>query len=157
MFPSFHFSFTPYTFLLPSICLVMKGGSCISFLLVLATIVVCIPSAASFHNAICKLHRPSALLLHTFDTLSVSTSTSQLNSAAPSDNDSYGDVPVSVNSASERVDECKRSLIQQCTNHELGSGYSSNVEGKIKELEQLGEDAGFGQASSLSGLMSGEW
>lgn len=136
----------------------MKGGGYISFLLVLATIVVCIPSAASFsHTGICKLNRPSALLLHTFDTLSVSTSTSQLNSAAPSDNDSYGDVPVSVNSASERVEECKRALIQQCTNHELGSGYSSNVEGKIKELEQLGEDAGFGQASSLSGLMSGEW
>ena len=130
----------------------MKGGGYISFLLVLATIVVCIPSAASFsHTGICKLNRPSALLLHTFDTLTPSTS--QLNSAAPSD----GDVPVSVNSASERVEECKRALIQQCTNHELGSGYSSNVEGKIKELEQLGEDAGFGQASSLSGLMSGEW
>lgn len=31
------------------------------------------------------------------------------------------------------------------------------IENGIRDLEQLGEDAGFGQASSLSGLMSGEW
>ena len=82
---------------------------------------------------------------------------SSLNSAAPSDTDTSSSIPPSVESASERVEACKRELIQQCDNHELGSGYSSSIEGKIKDLEQLGEDAGFGQASSLSGLISGEW
>ena len=62
-----------------------------------------------------------------------------------------------VESASERVENCKRDLIRLCDDHELGSGSSSSVEGKIRELEQLGEDAGFGQASALSGLISGEW
>lgn len=83
-----------------------------------------------------------------------------LNSGAPSDTDQSDDVdniPPSVGSASERVEDCKRDLIRQCDGHELGSGYSSGIESKIRELEQLGEDAGFGQASSLSGLMSGEW
>ena len=84
-------------------------------------------------------------------------STTCLNSVAPSDTAEQYDIPSSVGSASERVADCKQSLIEQCNNHELGSGSSSIVEGKIKELEQLGEDAGFGQASSLSGLISGEW
>jgi hypothetical protein len=47
-------------------------------------------------------------------------------------------------------------LIQFCDGNELGRS-SADIEGKIKELERLGEDAGFGQASTLSGLMSGEW
>mmetsp|Transcript_28273 Transcript_28273/g.60248 ORF Transcript_28273/g.60248 Transcript_28273/m.60248 type:complete len:322 (+) Transcript_28273:35-1000(+) len=82
-----------------------------------------------------------------------------LGSAAPPDADqSSGDnIPPAVESASARVDNCKRDLIQQCDDHELGSKYDSSIENKIREMEQLGEDAGFGQASSLSGLMSGEW
>lgn len=81
-----------------------------------------------------------------------------LGSAAPSDTDQSDDsVPPAVESASERVENCKRDLIRLCDDHELGSGSSSSVEGKIRELEQVGEDAGFGQASSLSGLISGEW
>ena len=84
--------------------------------------------------------------------------TTSLASAAPSDT-STDDIiiPPSVESASERVENCKSELIQMCNGHELGSGSSVNIESKIKELEQLGEDAGFGQASSLSGLISGEW
>mmetsp|Transcript_6109 Transcript_6109/g.12021 ORF Transcript_6109/g.12021 Transcript_6109/m.12021 type:complete len:339 (+) Transcript_6109:34-1050(+) len=67
------------------------------------------------------------------------------------------DIPPSVLSASERVEECKRALLQMCDTHALGSGYSAKIQRKIRDLEQLGEDAGFGQASSLSGLLSGEW
>lgn len=78
-----------------------------------------------------------------------------LGSAAPSDT-SDDDMPPAVESASGRVDNCKRDLIDQCDDHELGN-HNSGIENKIRELEQLGEDAGFGQASSLSGLMSGEW
>lgn len=66
-------------------------------------------------------------------------------------------LPPSVAEAAGRIEDCKRELIRQCEDHELGSGYSSGIENKIRELERLGEDAGFGQASSLSGLMSGEW
>ncbi|KAL9189750.1 hypothetical protein ACHAXT_009425 [Thalassiosira profunda] len=79
-----------------------------------------------------------------------------LASAAPSDTDQSSDVPAAVGSTAERVEDCKRELTQQCNSHNFG-GYSSGIESKIKELEQLGEDAGFGQASALSGLMSGEW
>ena len=88
------------------------------------------------------------------------TSTESLvvvSSAAPSDTSVDDDIPAAVGSAAERVEDCKRDLIRQCDNHVLGSGYSSATENKIRELEQLGEDAGFGQASALSGLMSGEW
>lgn len=60
-------------------------------------------------------------------------------------------------SASERIEHCKRDLIQHCNDHELGSGKSSTVEKKIRELEQLGAELGFGMESSLSGLISGEW
>ena len=83
-------------------------------------------------------------------------SSSILGSGAPSDTDSYGDVPA-PGSASDRVEVAKRELIEECDAIELGSGRSAGVEGKIRELERLGEDAGFGQASSLSGLVSGEW
>lgn len=80
-----------------------------------------------------------------------------LGSGAPSDTDQSEDMPPAVGSASDRVEDCKRDLIRQCDDHDLGNGYSAGVESKIRELEHLGEDAGFGQASSLSGLISGEW
>ena len=60
--------------------------------------------------------------------------------------------------ASERIERCKRELIQQCNDHESGSGKkSSSIENKIMELEQIGKELGFGLESSLSGLLSGEW
>ncbi|KAL7536482.1 hypothetical protein ACHAXR_007875 [Thalassiosira sp. AJA248-18] len=101
----------------------------------------------------------NSLALRRIDGIVRTTTTSSLGSGAPSDTDQSSDavVPPAVGSAADRVDDCKRNLIQQCDGHELGSGYSSGIENKIRELEQLGEDAGFGQASSLSGLMSGEW
>ncbi|KAL7471228.1 hypothetical protein ACHAXS_011523 [Conticribra weissflogii] len=78
--------------------------------------------------------------------------------AAPkTSEDDDGEVPPSVLSASERVEECKRDLIRMCDALALGSGHSAEIEEKIRDLERLGEDAGFGQASSLSGLLSGEW
>lgn len=115
-----------------------------------------IPSASSFST-------PSNNLCHGHTTTgrrNIQHSSRQpilLHSAAPSDTSVDDDVPPAVGSASERVEDCKRNLIRSCDAHELGSGYDSSIEGKIGELEQLGEDAGFGQASSLSGLISGEW
>ena len=120
----------------------------INFLLALVTIVASfIPSVNSFSLLLLPATRYKAT--HQFQT--------KLRSGAPSDTDQSYDIPASVGSASERVEDCKRDLIQQCDDHELGSGFSPTIEGKIKDLEQLGEDAGFGQASSLSGLISGEW
>ena len=119
-----------------------------NFLLALVTIVASfIPSVNSF--SLLLLPATCYKATHQFQT--------KLRSGAPSDTDQSYDIPASVGSASERVEDCKRDLIQQCDDHELGSGFSSTIEGKIKDLEQLGEDAGFGQASSLSGLISGEW
>jgi len=66
-------------------------------------------------------------------------------------------VPPAVGAAADRVEACKRDLIERCAAHDLGGGYSAGIEDKVRELEALGEDAGFGQASSLSGLLSGEW
>ncbi|KAL3784402.1 hypothetical protein HJC23_001286 [Cyclotella cryptica] len=67
------------------------------------------------------------------------------------------DVPQAVKSATDQIEDCKRGLVRMCDAHVLGSGYSSEIEGKIEELEKLGQEADFGQASSLSGLVSGEW
>lgn len=66
-------------------------------------------------------------------------------------------VPPSVGSAVERLEECKRDLLSMCQDHPTDGGSSIDIESKARDLETLGEDAGFGQASSLSGLMSGEW
>lgn len=63
----------------------------------------------------------------------------------------------SLNSASSRIEDCKKTLIDQCNSHKLESGYSSSIDSSIRNLEQLGEDLGFGQASSVSGLLSGKW
>ena len=81
-----------------------------------------------------------------------------LFSAAPSDtsDDRTLEIPPSVRSASERVEDCKAGLKSACDETDLGTA-SSDVEDRIRDLERLGEDAGFGQASALSGLMSGEW
>jgi hypothetical protein len=63
----------------------------------------------------------------------------------------------SLLSASSRIEDCKKTLIEQCKSHELDSGYSSSINTSICNLEALGEDLGFGQASSVSGLLSGKW
>ena len=119
-----------------------------NFLLALVTVAASLPSVYSFSLLLLPATRYKAAT-HQFQT--------KLKTGAPSDTDQSYDIPASVGSASERVEDCKRDLIQQCDDHELGSGFSSTIESKVKDLEQLGEDAGFGQASSLSGLISGEW
>jgi len=123
----------------------------------LVTIAVALPLSNSFSPPLNHVVLLSSKLYPKSAAAAPSSASSSLNSGAPSDTAEQYDIPSSVGSASERVDDCKQSLIEQCNNHELGSGSSSIVEGKIKELEQIGEDAGFGQASSLSGLISGEW
>eukprot|EP00956_Cyclotella_meneghiniana_P029934 scaffold74184_cov51-Cyclotella_meneghiniana.AAC.1 len=70
---------------------------------------------------------------------------------------STDEIPPSLESAAQKIEDCKRDLIQMCDGHDLERGYSSIIEGKIEKLERLGEEADFGQASSLSGLISGEW
>jgi hypothetical protein len=73
------------------------------------------------------------------------------------DNENETDLQSSLPSASTRIEDCKRTLIEQCKSQNLDSGYSSSIDNSIRNLEQLGEQLGFGQASSLSGLMSGKW
>ena len=137
------------------------AASIATTLLAAAVILACTtPLASSFappSSGICNGARISRAGYRTpgFRVGAPPTPTS-LSSAAPSDTDQSSDIPAAVGSAADRVEDCKRELIQQCNSHNLG-GYSAGIEAKIKELEQLGEDAGFGQASALSGLMSGEW
>ena len=130
-----------------------------SLTVLVAIVTTTLSSVSSFSLPSNHLRRPTVNLPHPSDAprRSTPTSSSLGSDAAPSDTARADDVPPVVLSAADRVEECKRDLIRQCAGHELGSGYSSGVENKIRELEQLGEDAGFGQASSLSGLMSGEW
>jgi hypothetical protein len=60
---------------------------------------------------------------------------------------------------SSRIEDCKRELIRRCDDRggDGGGGRSPTVEDSIRELERLGEDLGFGQASSTSGLINGVW
>lgn len=67
--------------------------------------------------------------------------------------DDENEIPSSVLSASERVEECKRDLIRMCDNHVLGAGYSSGIEQKIRDMEQLGEDVSFIVNSEKGGLL----
>ena len=54
------------------------------------------------------------------------------------------------------IENCKRELIRRSVDR--GGGVrSTTVEDSIRELERLGEDLGFGQASSMSGLINGVW
>jgi hypothetical protein len=58
-----------------------------------------------------------------------------------------------------RVEDCKRALIRLCDDRggaDDGGG-SPTVEDSIRQLERLGEELGFGQASSMSGLINGVW
>ena len=50
------------------------------------------------------------------------------------------DLPQSVKSATDQIEDCKRELIRMCDAHDLGSGISSGIEGKIEELEKLGRE-----------------
>jgi hypothetical protein len=45
-----------------------------------------------------------------------------------------------VESAAQKIEDCKRELVRMCDAHDLGSGYSAGIEGKIGELERLGEE-----------------
>jgi hypothetical protein len=66
-------------------------------------------------------------------------SSRRLTSSSLASSTAASSVPPSIESASERVENCKRVLIQFCDGNELGRS-SADIEGKIKELERLGED-----------------
>ena len=66
-------------------------------------------------------------------------SSRRLTSSSLASSTAASSVPPSIESASERVENCKRVFIQFCDGNELGRS-SADIEGKIKELERLGED-----------------
>ena len=49
-------------------------------------------------------------------------------------------IPPSLESTAQKIEDCKRDLIQMCDGHDLESGYSSIIEAKIGDLETLGEE-----------------
>ena len=53
---------------------------------------------------------------------------------------STDEIPPSLESAAQKIEDCKRDLIQMCDGHDLERGYSSIIEGKIEKLERLGEE-----------------
>mmetsp|Transcript_2722 Transcript_2722/g.5730 ORF Transcript_2722/g.5730 Transcript_2722/m.5730 type:complete len:303 (+) Transcript_2722:128-1036(+) len=77
-----------------------------------------------------------------------------LYSSAPSD--TGGDDYTSPSgSAVEELESCKADLVRSCT--QLDKPSLEQVQDLVSELEMLGEQVGVGQASSLGGLLSGEW
>ena len=80
---------------------------------------------------------------------------SPLYSSAPSDTGG-DDYTAPTGSAVEELERCKASLVGLCdTSSEKPS--LDAVRDLVNELEGLGEQVGIGQASSNSGLLSGEW
>ncbi len=81
-------------------------------------------------------------------------SSQQLFSSAPSDIEEDGPPPV-PKAIIEQIEDAKADLVQTCkssTKPSLGT-----VQSKVQSLEDLAEMGGIGQASSHSGLLSGEW
>ena len=58
-------------------------------------------------------------------------------------------------SAVEELESCKADLVRMCTQPEKAP--LDRMQDLVAELEMLGEQVGVGQASSNSGLLSGEW
>jgi hypothetical protein len=60
----------------------------------------------------------------------------------------------SADTTLERVDRLKSDLVKAC---QVSTKNKEDVRRLVRELEQTAEQAGVGQASSSSGLLSGEW
>ena len=55
----------------------------------------------------------------------------------------------------ERLEQIKEGLVSCCTRATKPS--ADEVQRIVQELEEMAEQVGIGQASSISGLMNGEW
>lgn len=69
----------------------------------------------------------------------------------PSDEESPAISPASE----ERLEQIKEGLVSVCTRANKPS--ADEVQRIVQELEETAEQVGIGQASSISGLMNGEW
>uniref|UniRef100_A0A7S4JQH5 Plastid lipid-associated protein/fibrillin conserved domain-containing protein n=1 Tax=Odontella aurita TaxID=265563 RepID=A0A7S4JQH5_9STRA len=79
-----------------------------------------------------------------------------LRSSSPSDStdDPFLSSPTRSPSI-DRLESQKSDLVRFCTSGDKPS--IEDVRRKVEELEMLAEQVGMGQASSCSGLLSGEW
>lgn len=59
--------------------------------------------------------------------------------------------------ASDILEESKAELLRTCAATGTSKPSLATVQGKVQVLEELGEQVGIGQASSHSGLLTGEW
>lgn len=128
--------------------LYLRGLCCL--LLVPSTTPFTQPSLPLVHRRTSTIYHDSPLGLTSGFSFRLQRITSLPSSSGSDDaatsetaDDSNNDIPPSVLSASERVEDCKRDLIQMCDTHALGSGYSAEIQRKIRDLEQLGEDVSF--------------
>ena len=55
----------------------------------------------------------------------------------------------------DELDRVKEDLVRCCTRP--NKPLLAEVQGLVRELEDVAEQAGIGQASSISGLLTGEW
>lgn len=59
--------------------------------------------------------------------------------------------------ASDILEESKAELLRTCSATGASKPSLATVQGKVQVLEEIGEQVGIGQASSHSGLLTGEW
>ena len=110
---------------------------------------ICLASASAFNKG-----TPRSLTTKPFKSLAYPPSGAALYSSAPSD--TGGDDYTSPSgSAVEELESCKADLVRICAQSDKPS--LEQVQDLVSELEMLGEQVGVGQASSLGGLLSGEW
>jgi hypothetical protein len=72
----------------------------------------------------------------------------------------HSSVPSDVSYSSSTVDALKADLIRACTSASSSSSKKPDLDTirmMVRELEDTAEEMGIGQASSLSGFLSGEW
>lgn len=121
--------------------LIISFAACLAYASVTSAFITPQPSASKLSAASSRAH------------LSLSRPTS-LFSSAPSDTGG-DDYSVPSGSVVDELESCKSDLVRLCGQSEEAS--LEGVQDLVSELEMLGEQAGIGQASSNSGLLSGEW
>lgn len=67
----------------------------------------------------------------------------------------FSSVPSDTSSMSLTLDELKADLVRACTKDEKPS--LTEVQGLVRDLEDKAEMVGEGQASSITGILAGEW
>ncbi len=88
-------------------------------------------------------------------TRTTTATTTTLFSSTDEEEDGSSPIPKKI---IDRIEDAKADLVQLCKTSSTSTKPSlASVQSKVQMLEELAEQGGIGQASSHSGLLSGEW